>query len=137
MDKQHYREIIRTVWHGVKWVGVPPGTWTIEEWGWSRFELLLSLDMGNYLLPSRIFFLQKRTHSISYKILQIRLVYTNPCRDTIGPSMWMPADSIKGEDDHCWIKASRCLSTPSESPLRPSRIHVRAGTYKYEGYSQI
>ena len=34
--------------------------------------------------------------------------------------MWQPTDSRKGEDDHCWMKAIRCLSTPSEPPLRPS-----------------
>ena len=31
-------------------------------------------------------FFSKKTPSISYKILQMRLAYTNPCRDTIGPS---------------------------------------------------
>ena len=34
--------------------------------------------------------------------------------------MWQPTNSRKGEDDHCWMKAIRCLSTPSEPPLRPS-----------------
>ena len=34
--------------------------------------------------------------------------------------MWKPIDSRKGEDDHCWMKAIHCLSTPSEPPLRPS-----------------
>ena len=34
--------------------------------------------------------------------------------------MWMPIDLRKGEDDHCWMKASHCLSNPSEPPLRPS-----------------
>ena len=31
-----------------------------------------------------------------------------------------PTNSRKGEDVHCWMKAIRCLSTPSEPPLRPS-----------------
>ena len=30
--------------------------------------------------------------------------------------MWIPTDSRKGEDDHCWMKANRCLSTPSDPP---------------------
>ena len=38
--------------------------------------------------------------------------------------MWMPTDSRKGEDDHCWMKASRCLSTPSDSPVRPPNYKV-------------
>ena len=42
--------------------------------------------------------------------------------------MWMPTASRKGEDDHCWIKASRCLSTISESPLRPSYWLFRVAT---------
>ena len=32
------------------------------------------------------FFFSKKTPSISYKILQMRVLYTNPCRDTIVPS---------------------------------------------------
>ena len=34
--------------------------------------------------------------------------------------MWIPTASRKGEDNHCWIKASHCLSTLSELPMRPS-----------------
>ena len=29
-------------------------------------------------------------------------------------------NSRKGDDDHCWIKARRCCSTPLEPPLRSS-----------------
>ena len=42
--------------------------------------------------------------------------------------MWMPTDSRKGEDDHCWMKASHCLSTPSEPPLRLSYWIFRVST---------
>ena len=42
--------------------------------------------------------------------------------------MWMPTDSRKGEDDHCWMKASRCLSTPLDSPLRPLYWLFRVAT---------
>ena len=41
--------------------------------------------------------------------------------------MWMPTNSTKGED-HCWMKANRCLSTPSEPPLRPSYWLFRVAT---------
>ena len=40
----------------------------------------------------------------------------------------MPTDSRKGEDDHCWMNASRGLSTPSELPLRPSYWIFRVAT---------
>ena len=40
------------------------------------------------------FFSQKKTPSISYKILQIRLVCTNLCRDTIVPS-YVDAHGLK------------------------------------------
>ena len=42
--------------------------------------------------------------------------------------MLMPTDSRKGEDNHYWMKASRCLSTPSEPPLRPSYWLFRVAT---------
>ena len=42
--------------------------------------------------------------------------------------MWMPTNSRMGEDDHCWMKASCCLSTPSEPPLRPSYWLFRVAT---------
>ena len=42
--------------------------------------------------------------------------------------MWMPTDSRKGEFDHCWMKASRCLSTPSKLPLRPLYWLFRVAT---------
>ena len=36
----------------------------------------------------------------------MRLLCTNPCRDAIVPAFVDAIDSIKGEDDHCWIKAT-------------------------------
>ena len=42
--------------------------------------------------------------------------------------MWMPTNSRKGEDDHCWMKTIRYLSTPSEPPLRPSYWLFRVTT---------
>ena len=53
---------------------------------------------ANFVFP-------KKTHSISYKILQMRVLYTNPCRDVIVPSYVDATDSRKGEEDHCWMKA--------------------------------
>ena len=40
----------------------------------------------------------------------------------------MPIDSTTGEDNHCWMKASHCLSTPSKLALRPSYWHFRVAT---------
>ena len=77
------------------------------------------------------FFSKKKTPSISYKILQMRVLYTNPCRDAIVPLMWMPTDSRKVKDDHCWMKASCCLSTPSDPPLRPSYWLFRVATTSF------
>ena len=34
----------------------------------------------------QIDFFPKKTHSISYKILEMTVLYTNPCRDAIVPS---------------------------------------------------
>ena len=34
----------------------------------------------------KLFFFQNKTLSIGYKILHMRLLYTNPCRDAIVPS---------------------------------------------------
>ena len=41
-----------------------------------------------------LFFFQRKTPSISYKILQMRVLYTNPCRDTIVPS-YVDAHKLK------------------------------------------
>ena len=99
------------------------------------------------------FFFSKKTPSISYKILQMRVLYTNPCRDAIIPSYVDPhwlIDNIHSTpitaklnlywnwsaqelfglygNIGCWIKASHCLSTPSEPPLRPSCWLFRVAT---------
>ena len=58
----------------------------------------------------------------------MRVLYRNPYRDVKLHFMWIPTDSRKGEDDHCWMKASRCLSTPLEPPLRPSYWLFRLAT---------
>ena len=42
--------------------------------------------------------------------------------------MWTPIGARKGENDHCSMKASRCLSTPLEPPLRPSYWLFRVAT---------
>ena len=46
----------------------------------------------------------------------MRVLYTNPYRDAI-VSSYVDAHLRKGDNNHCWMKASRCLSTPSEPPL--------------------
>ena len=42
--------------------------------------------------------------------------------------MWMPTNSRKGENDHCWMKGGRCLSTRSDPPVRPSYWIFRMAT---------
>ena len=52
------------------------------------FEYMRNQVSSSYLLFS--FFFPKTTLSISYKILQMRVLYTNPCRDMIVPSYVKP-----------------------------------------------
>ena len=66
------------------------------------------------------FFYPKKTLSISYKTLQISVIYKS--------IYWIPTDSRKGQDNQCWMKASCCLLTPSELPLRPSYWLFRVAT---------
>ena len=73
------------------------------------------------------YFFPKKTPSISYKSLQMSYVQI-PVGMWQFHLMWKPTDSRKGEDDHCWMKAIRCLSTPSEPPLRPSYWLFRVAT---------
>ena len=42
--------------------------------------------------------------------------------------MWMSTDSRKGEDNHCWMKARCCFSTPSDPPMRSSYWLFRVAT---------
>ena len=63
---------------------------------------------------------KNKTPSISYKILQPRMLYTTPKRGSIVPSYVEVHGLKKGEDDHCWMKANRCLSAPSDLPVMPS-----------------
>ena len=59
------------------------------------------------------------------------LVQTEPLlivRDAIVPSFVDAHWLEKGEDEHCWMKSRRCLSTPSEPPLRPLYWLFRVAT---------
>ena len=40
----------------------------------------------------------------------------------------MPIDSRKGEDNHCWMRASHCLSTPLDPFVRPTYWLFRVAT---------
>ena len=54
---------------------------------WVSFQMisLLNLPLLFQLRFSFFLFFSKNTPSISYKILQMRVLYTNPCRDAIFP----------------------------------------------------
>ena len=50
----------------------------------------------------------------------------------------MPIDSRKGENNHCWMKANCCFSTPLDLPVRPSYWLFRvATTSRYISYINI
>ena len=67
------------------------------------------------------YFSKKKTPSISYKILQLRMLYTNSKK---GLNSFIlcggPLTQRKGEDEHFWMKVDHCLSAPLVPPLMPS-----------------
>ena len=93
-----------------------------------EYNIALTLPFSILAHQFSLFFSKKKTPSISYKNLLMRLVYTNPSREGMFYLMWRPTDSRKRECDHCWMKVNHCLSTPSNLPVRPSYWLFRVAT---------
>ena len=103
-------------------------------WAWMSYweikTICSRLYIYTYLCVSilaSICFFQKIT-PISYKILQMRLLFTNPCRDAIVTSYVDAHWLKKGRGRPLLDEGYSLSSTPSEPPLRPSYWLFRMAT---------